>query len=109
MKKPNYDLSERDIQGQIIDWLKVRRIFYWRANTGAMHAKHNGKSRFVRFGRLGQPDLFALRDGTLYGIEVKAASGEQSPKQIEFSVEFTRAGGHYILAYSLEDAIKGIE
>ena len=101
--KARTEMSEHEVQTTIIDWLKMKRIFFWRANNGAMSIAHKGKSRFIRFGKKGSPDIFVIVGGKIFGIEVKAANGYQSQVQREFETEFTRAGGEYILAYSLED------
>lgn len=99
---------EHEVQSAIIDWLKMKRIFYWRSNTGAFAGTHNGKTRFVRFGKKGSPDIFVVIHGQIIGIEVKGDQGFQSQVQKEFEVEFTRAGGKYLLCFSLDDAIRGL-
>lgn len=104
--KPPYKLTESDVQKLILNWLKLRRYFHWRANTGGMSGAHKGKAWFVRFGRAGQPDIFVVRNGLLIGIEVKGVKGVQSTKQLEFQTELIRAGGQYILARNLEDVIR---
>jgi hypothetical protein len=113
-------ILERDIQRQILDYLKLHRIFHWRQNVGSMAGKYKGKDWFVRFGYKGMPDIFVVQNGEcglygcvhgytrIFGIEVKGSKGEQSQAQREFEVEFTRAGGRYILAHSLEDFVKGL-
>lgn len=102
-------LTEHEIQSQILDWLKAKRIFHWRNNTGAMASTYKGKSRFMRFGVKGSPDIYVLQLGQLMGIEVKAGKNFQSQAQREFEVAFARAGGIYLVAWCLEDVIKRIE
>lgn len=98
-------LSEHDIQSQILDWLKAKHIFHWRANTGSSGPMfHNGKRRFVRFGPKGCPDIFAVIGGRLIGIEVKVPGNEQSEHQRWFEAELVNAGGIYFIANSLKDA-----
>ena len=101
-------ISEHEIQAQILDWLKLKRIFAWRNNTGGFGGTHNGKKWFVKTGMKGSPDIYALVQGRLFGIEVKSDNGFQSQVQKEFEVEFTRAGGKYLLCFSLDDAIRGL-
>lgn len=96
-------MSEHDTQAAILDYLAYRRIFHWRNNTGAMRSEYNGKARFFRFGAVGSPDIFALKAGTCYGIEVKGEKGKQSDAQKEFQVRFEAAGGVYVLARSIDD------
>jgi hypothetical protein len=71
-----------------------------------MVGTYKGKRRFVKFGPKGGPDIFAVIAGNIFGIEVKADNGFQSQVQKEFEVEFTRAGGVYLLCFSLEDVIR---
>lgn len=112
-------LNERDIQSQIIDWLKLKHYFFWRQNVGGMGGRYKGKDWFVRFGYRGMPDLFIVRPiwhvgfagvgyqtAEIIGIEVKRADGEQSTVQREFQTEFEKAGGRYCLARSLEDVVR---
>ena len=96
-------MSEHDAQKAILDWLAYRRIFHWRNNTGAMVSEYKGKTRFMRFGSVGSPDIFVLKNGVCYGIEVKGPKGTQSDAQKEFQVRFEVAGGVYILAKGIDE------
>ena len=87
----------------------------WRNNTGAAKSRRTG--RLVRFGIAGQGDLSGiisarLPGGTIFGarleIEVKSATGRQSPDQRAFQAMLERFGGCYVLARSVDDAIAGI-
>jgi hypothetical protein len=104
-----HEIKEHDTQRAILDWLEHKRIFHWRNNVGGFTGVYQGKRRFVKFGKKGAPDIFAVIRGQIIGIEVKGSTGFQSQVQKEFEVEFTRAGGQYLLCFSLEDAIRGIE
>jgi hypothetical protein len=102
---PRRGPTEHEIQSQILDWLKAKRIFHWRNNTGGFGGSHKGKRWFVKFGSVGAPDIFVLRGCILYGLEVKSEKGFQSQQQNVFEVEFTRAGGVYGVVRTLEQAI----
>lgn len=97
--------TEHEIQKQILDWLKIKGIFHWRNNTGAMASTYKGKTRFMRFGAVGSPDIFAVHRGKIYGIEVKGLKGEMSAAQDEFMRRIVIAGGFYIEARSLDDVV----
>jgi hypothetical protein len=101
-------LSEQEIKRQVTDWLTQKRYFWWPNNTGAFKASYGGKPRFVRFGKPGSPDLFVMRKGITFGLELKSEKGFQSQVQKQFEVEFTEAGGKYLLCYSLQDVISGL-
>lgn len=100
--------SERDIQRTICDWLTLKRIFWYRQNSGAMAGTHNGKRRFFRFGWPGAPDIIAVIDGRYVGIEVKSTKGCQSQAQFHFQKSLEKAGARYILARSIEDVERGL-
>lgn len=67
----------------IKDWLNFNGWF-WYPNTAGLGSKP------------GIPDLTAIKNGVVVQIEVKAAKGRQSPKQIEFQGDWERAGGRYV-------------
>lgn len=98
--------SEHQIQSQILDWLKIKGIFHWRNNTGGFGGAHKGKKWFVRFGAVGSPDIFAVIEGHIYGIEVKAANGKLSEKQWDFANHLMQAGGSYARVTCIEDVSK---
>jgi hypothetical protein len=104
---------ERDIQKSILDWLKLKRIFHFRANTGATSFGTGPKRRFVRFGEPGVPDIIAIREsagiGQFVGVEVKGHDGALSLAQQNFSCRVLDAGGAYLVARSLEDVVKFFE
>lgn len=53
--------------------------------------------------RKGFPDLTALKDGRTLYVEIKTATGKQSPYQVEFQKICEAHGGVYILARSVDD------
>lgn len=96
-------MKESAIQRQILDWLERSHIFCWRHNVGGMAGSHKGKRWFVRFGKPGMPDIFAVWRGLITAIEVKGPKGRLSPEQEAWRDEFRRAGGFYVVARRLED------
>lgn len=104
----SHEPSEHEIQSAILEWLKLKRIFHWRNNSGAMKKG----AHFVKFGTVGSPDIFALHKGVLIGIEVKKPRGRISLKQVEFGQALIDSGGHYIIAYDLQvvvEVIRGLD
>jgi hypothetical protein len=79
----------------------------WRNNSGrATYGVHR-----VQYGLgLGSADLIGLLvpSGRGIAIEVKTPIGKLSPTQIAWRGAWERAGGLYILARSVEQAIDGI-
>ncbi len=99
-------MAEKETQKAIMDYLAIKRLFYWRNNTGAYASEYKGVRRYIRFGAPGSPDIFVIDDGKIYGIEVKSEKGVQNENQKEFQYNFENAGGIYILARSIDDIIK---
>lgn len=99
--------SEKEIQNQILIRFGARHdMRIWRNNTGAIKVGE----RFVSFGLKGSADILGLlRGGRFLAIEVKAASGRQSPDQKSFQKMIEDFGGLYILARSVEDVERGLE
>ena len=100
---PHLSMLEKEIQKVILDYLRVRHYFFFRNNTGAFK---NKDGHFYRFGDLGSPDIFVVRKGQIYGIEVKNAKGKQSEHQKNWQENFEKEGGVYILANGLDDVLK---
>ena len=100
---PPDTMKESEAQRAILDYLKVKRVFHYRNNSGGMLAE---SGHFVRFGTPGSPDIVCVIKGQYVGIEVKAPKGKQNPNQVMFQQKLESAGGKYILACSLDDVIK---
>ena len=98
-------MKENEIQARIIAAIGSRPdVRIWRANTGAAQMA-NGQ--FVRFGIPGQADLSGITaDGRRLEIEVKSATGRLRPDQIAFGTMIRKFGGIYIVARSVEEAIR---
>jgi hypothetical protein len=98
-------VKENEIQARIIAAIGSRPdVRIWRANTGAAQMA-NGQ--FVRFGIPGQADLSGITaDGRRLEIEVKSATGRLRPDQIAFGTMIRKFGGIYIVARSVEEAIR---
>jgi predicted porin len=91
-------LSEHQIQQQIMDYLAYKGISHWRSNVGRKH--------YMQFGLKGSADITGLlKSGRRLEIEVKDRLGKQSKEQIEFQAMIENSNGLYILARSVEDVI----
>jgi hypothetical protein len=76
----------------IKDFLNARGWF-WYPNTAGLGSKP------------GIPDLTAIKKGFVVQIEVKAGKGKQSPKQVEFEIDWKNSGGTYICG-GLDDVMQ---
>lgn len=100
MRKKYYVKSnEKLVQKSIVDYLTLKRYFFYRNNTGAFKTEWGG---FVKFGALGSPDIILVNKGQFVGIECKDKQ-KQSDDQKEFQRKLEEAGGLYILAHSIDD------
>ena len=94
---------EKDIQKNIFDYLRFKKVFCFKINNVGIFKKSTGK--YIPVGMKGLPDIMAFKEGQAYGIEVKAKTS-QSEYQKEFQVKFEKAGGTYILAFGLDDVMR---
>lgn len=90
-----------------------RSVFAWRQNVGAATFEQVNKAGakkkyFVQFGHPGIADIIGIYKGRFLAIEAKVGKNDQSPAQREFERSVKAAGGIYILAYSLDDVMKGM-
>jgi len=95
-------MKETEIQKQILDYLRLKKVFCYRQNSGAFKTQ---SGHFYRFGTAGSPDIIAVINGKYIGIEVKLPKGRQSQSQKDFQKQLENAGGEYILARNLSDII----
>lgn len=94
---------EKETQKAAIEYLTIKNIFHWRNNSGATKTIGGG---FMRFGAVGSPDIFAIRDGKIYGLEIKDVKGRLSEGQKIFQEKMNAAGGIYVIVRSIDDVLK---
>ena len=93
---------ENEIQKAILEYLKIKKIFCWRNNTGAF----TKGDHFYRFGYKGSSDILGiLPGGRFLAIEVKARSGKLREEQKEFIDAINQNGGLAFVARSVDDVI----
>ena len=92
-------MKEKEIQKAILDYLTLKRYFHWRNNSGAYKTEHS----YIRYGAPGSPDIILIKNGFVWGIEVKTERGKLSVDQEAFRLALTEAGGTYLVARSLDD------
>lgn len=98
-------MKESNLVHTILDYLAYKRIFCWRNNSGAFKTEKG----FYRFGSVGSPDIFCIVGGLCIGLEIKAGKNKQTDWQKQWQKDFEKAGGRYVLAYSLEDVMKYVQ
>lgn len=75
----------------------------WRNNSGLLFSRSGHR---VRASVPGAPDILGVYRGRAIGIETKTERGRQSTQQRRFQEAFERAGGLYILARRVADALE---
>lgn len=105
MKIPS-EVTEHAIQQSIIEWLQYKNWFVWRHNSGMVQTIHN---TMVRMGVAGMPDVFALKDGLLIGVEVKRPGKKATELQEQMLKELENHGGRTIIAHSVEEVEQWIK
>lgn len=106
--------TEADIQSAIMRALRVHPAVVWheRMNSAAGHLLYpdGKKSRFIRFGFLGQPDILGqVRGGKLLAIEVKRPSGKTSSEQKAFLLKAEANGAIAFVARSVADVFEVLD
>lgn len=89
------ELTEKQMHGKFIKWLRGRRIPYIEA---AMH-KETGI-------RPGHPDFTVMWNSLVFLVEMKMPGGRLSDMQKEVIDDHRRAGNKVVIAYSSAEAIQ---
>jgi hypothetical protein len=102
-------MSETDITQAILLALGARPdMRVWRCNTGRLLNPRTG--RWVSFGLKGCADILGImRGGRFLAIETKTPEGRLRPEQRAFRAMVEELGGLYVLARSVDDALRGVE
>lgn len=102
---------EKDIQKQIIQWLKWQKdIYFIRNNSFAGKiVRPNGSCGWVNNAKRGSPDVVLLKDGQFIGLEIKTKQGRISDAQREAQKAIQACGGQYYVVRNLEEVINILE
>ena len=82
---------EKEIENEIKPYI---------ASKGGLCYKIHGGDLYQE---TGIPDLLCCRSGLFFGIEVKDPQGKPSAIQLAQGARIKKAGGHFIIATSLQD------
>lgn len=103
-------VSEAIVLKSILEWLRVRGIFAWRNNTGAVKIDGPTRNRFVRYGTPGSSDILGcLPDGRFLAIECKSPIGRPTSDQLVFIKNIRDRGGIAFIARSIDDVIAELD
>lgn len=97
-------LSEKQIENQILSWLKVNEIFAFKVKTVGTYDEKLGKFRRPSIWyRKGTSDILGIYRNKFLAIEVKSEKGRTSPFQDLFLHDVKEHGGIAFVAKSVED------
>ena len=105
------------IQASILEYLVARRIFAIRMNSGTQIIKDGAHRRVIRLHDPGTADILVFHRPiawedqglTPLWLEVKSATGKQSPVQKSFQHQVEEEGHVYRLVRSIEDVKSVLE
>ena len=95
--------TEKQTQKACIEYLTLKKIFFWRQNSGGFKTE---SGHFYSMGIVGAPDIFCGIKGQCIALEIKDVHGKQNDNQKLFQQNLERAGGRYYIIRSLDDLIK---
>lgn len=97
-------MTESQLQTAIrLELGKNAALALWRNNVG-MAWMRNGDPIKFGVGGPGAADLIGLYRGRFVAVEIKTATGRQSPEQRTFQALVERHHGIYVILRSVEDA-----
>lgn len=95
--------SETQIQKQITDYLKLRRVFFYRTNNMPQRKTSKGSDYYTQ-NVPGLPDLFlCLPNGRACYVEVKSKDGQQTELQKRFEEDAVKNQIHFIVTRDLDN------
>ena len=82
---------EKKIENEIKEYITSRGGLCYKIHGGDLYQE------------TGIPDLLCCWGGLFFGIEVKDPGGKPSPIQLAQGIRIKNAGGHFIIAKSVQD------
>ncbi len=105
-------MSEDDVQRNVVKLLEDfgrPDVCWFAVPNGELRSPRVGKKLKECGVQRGVADLIFTIDGVVWGLELKTDKGRQSDVQTSWQEQFERAGGQYILARGLKEAIKALQ
>ena len=94
-------MKEKDIQKQILDWLRWHKVFCWKSNTAGIYRKSTDS--YIPAGMRGISDIIGIFNGRMICIEVKMPKKKPSEFQQRFIDSINKSGGIAFVAHSLDE------
>ena len=94
-------MKESEIQRKCFDYLAKDGFFVWRNHVGGV--KQAGGKFFSKNPNSGSPDIFALKNGLFFCLEIKTPIGKLSPHQASWLAKARSHGAVTAVIRSLND------
>lgn len=105
--------TEKEILKFCLDFLQLHKVFAFRNNSGFIFSESKGKTRMIKVGLVGSPDIIGMTNaGKFFGIEVKRKGKTQSEFQKEFEKKCLERNGFYFLVddpLQMQEVVKTIK
>lgn len=98
-------MKESEIQKQCIDYLKAHGFFVWRNHVQRVKISGGSANNPAK----GSPDIFAIKQGTFYAIEVKTPIGKVSQIQRTWLQTAKDHGAVSMVVRSIEELIQFLD
>ncbi len=101
-------LSEMALHRAVMDHLTLRAfpgVLYWHTPNGGWRTPTEAAILKGMGTRAGVPDIFALYEGNLFGLELKSEGRKPSPAQLQFIAALNEAGAYATWTDSLDRAL----
>lgn len=106
-------MKEHPLQVSIAQFLnlalKDRRTLWFAVPNGQLRSKAIAGKLKAEGVKPGVSDIIILHAGLFLGMEVKPATGRQSPDQKDWAVECEAAGGKYSVVRSINDVVEFLD
>jgi hypothetical protein len=98
-------MTEAPVLRSCLEYLRLRGVFCWRQNSGALVTPGGGFMRAADIN--GVADIIGLLpSGRFLAVECKSSRGRQSEAQRDFQAMVEGSGGLYIIARDIQDLIR---
>jgi predicted RecB family endonuclease len=105
-------MTEAQIQSAVMEHIATRGA----KNCFAFHVPNGGYRNKIEAARLkrqgvkaGCPDIFIVKDGRAFALELKTEKGRMSPAQCIAFNSLNEAGATCFVAYGLDEALRALE
>lgn len=104
--------KEADLLRSVLKALAARRVFCWRNNSGVTVLGVGKSKRVIRGAPAGSPDILGVipgSDGSLFGLELKTATGRVTDTQRDWHERAKAQGVRVAVARGVSEALQIVD